>query len=187
MSSSSIVEAIAPAEIYLQARFNSSVFSVKKRSKTSTKKKRSGRLSAKQVKAAGLIANGYKLIVVAQRCEVDDSTLRRWRDSALFMAKIREFQRVQEFEIKHELKHTATDLMTGLAAAVRTATGIMNDDDAKDSDRLSAARLAFEMAYKMLPGMDDGIEPTAEEASEADFTEEGLTRVRERIYGIYDD
>lgn len=156
------------------------------RAKTSKGKKRSGRLSANQLKGAGLLANGHKIVVIAERCGVDDSTIRRWRQSEPFLAKVREFQRVQEFEIKHELKYSAVEITRNLRSAIAAVADVFNDPEAKPAEVLSAARLSFEMAVKLLPEVDSTSEATPGETKDADFDAEQLQRVRERVYGIYD-
>lgn len=149
------------------------------------RKKPKPRLSPNQIKAAGMLASGDRYIVVAERCGVDADTLRRWRQSEGFKAKIIEFQQIQSEEIQYSLKANARAVSENLKLAIATVNGIMGDTEAKPSEQISAARLAFEMAIKLLPN----IEPVeraevADGPKEEKLSQEKLAEVREQIYGF---
>lgn len=156
-----------------------------KKPKNATKARKS-RLSANQLKAAGMLANGDRYIVVAERLDIDAETLRRWRQSTAFKAKVADLQLVQAEEIQFSLKANGRAVSENLRLAIATCKSIMENPEAKDSDRISAARTAFDMALRLLPNVEppDTIEAADTEA-EPDFTPEKLQRVRENIYGIY--
>lgn len=165
------------------------------------------RLSPNQIRAAGMLAAGDRYIVVAERCGVDADTLRRWRRSTGFKAKVVEFQQIQAEEVQYAIKSYSQSVVDNLKLAIATCNEIMSatetrrdkyenivvDEDGRPivdykysaNARVNAARTAIATAIKTTPNIEppDTIEVAA--AAEPDFSEERLKDVREKIYGIY--
>ncbi|ESA37325.1 hypothetical protein N836_03565 [Leptolyngbya sp. Heron Island J] len=166
-----------------------------------------GRLSANQIKAAGMLANGSRYINVAEACDVTDRTIRTWRKSDAFKKKIAEFQGVQSEEIQYALKASQQEVANIYKLAIATCHEIMSTTEerrdkydniivGKDGQpiidykysanaRINAARTAIATAMKAVPNIEppDTIEVAA--APEPDFSKERLKDVKEKIYGIY--
>lgn len=156
-----------------------------KKSRKKPQKAAAARLSPKQQKACGMLANGDRYLVVAERLDVDADTLRRWRNSDGMRQRIAELQQLQAEEISRAVIASGQQISANLNLAIATCRAVMNDDEAKASEKLSAARLAFEMALKMLPQVDRSDEIPPAPPAEPDFSKERLQKVRENLYGIY--
>lgn len=172
-----------------------------------TAKNRKKRLSPKQLRAAGLLADGDRYIVVAEKLSVSADTLRRWRESPEFRLKVEELQSIQSEEIAFAIRANAQQVADNLRLAIATCQEIMSAQEVRKNKeggevlddcgqpvldykyqghvRLSAARTAIEASTKLLPNIKppDTIEVAA--AAKPDFSPERLQDIREKIYGIF--